>query len=111
MQICAERIKLLIEQSGKSYQELENLTEIKKSSLQRYASGKTVKIPLEAIEKLSKYFDISQEYIMGWDSKNNSPEEIKLSEGEKMLVSLWRHIPEDKQQMVLDMICIALKTK
>jgi len=48
-----------------SYQDLEKLTGIKKSSLQRYASGVTSKVPLEAIEKLSKAFNVSQNYLMG----------------------------------------------
>ena len=131
MQICAERIKLLIEQSGKSYQELENITGIKKSSLQRYASGKTAKIPLEAIEKLSKCFDVPQEYLMGWsdNKKTNTPEKKNLSEGEKMWMELYHRLSKetremlitsldsfdiltpDQQQLALDMIRVALKNR
>lgn len=70
-------IKQLIEESGHSYQELEKLTGIKKSTLQRYASGTTTKIPITAIEKLSKAFNVSPRIIMGWEEdeqkvKNNS---------------------------------------
>lgn len=111
MQTRAERIKLLVEQSGKSYQELEKLTGIKKSSLQRYASGVTAKIPLDVIEKLSKYFGVSQEYLMGWDEEKKTPEEPKLIEGERMLVELFRQVPKDQQELVLQMIEVALKTK
>ena len=110
MSTRSERIKILIEQSGQSYQELEKYTGIKKSSLQRYASGVTAKIPLDVIEKLSKYFNVSQEYLMGWSEsqKNLSPEEPKLTEGEEMLLDLFRRVPEDKQQLVLQMIRVAL---
>jgi transcriptional regulator with XRE-family HTH domain len=82
MSIRSERIKSLIEQSKLTYQELEKVTGIKKSSLQRYASGVTTKIPLDVIEKLSKAFDVSQEYLMGWDEKAKeiSPNEPKLTE-------------------------------
>ena len=105
----SERIKLLIENSGKSYQELERITGIKKSSLQRYASGVTAKIPLDVIEKLSKAFNVSQEYLMGWnDDKKVSPTEAELSEGEKMILDLFRRVPEEKQRMVLEMIRVAL---
>ena len=108
----SERIKLLVEQSGMSYQELEKATGVKKSSLQRYASGTTAKIPLDVIEKLSKYFNVSQKYLMGWDEEEkNSPEEPRLSEGEKMLVDLFRLVPQEKQNMVLEMIRVALRTK
>lgn len=108
MSTRSERIRSLIELSGKSYQELEKHTGIKKSSLQRYASGVTTKIPLDVIEKLSVAFNVSQEYLMGWDEKKSSPSEPRLSEGEKVLLDLFNRVPEDKQQLVLQMIRAAL---
>lgn len=109
MSVRSERIKALIEKSKKSYQELERLTGIKKSSLQRYASGVTTKIPLDVIEKLSKTFNVSQEYLMGWEEKNNSPEEPKLTERERMVLELFRKIPEDRQAEALELLQVALK--
>ncbi len=75
MSIRSERIKALIEQSKQSYQELEKITGIKKSSLQRYASGVTTKIPLDVIEKLANTFNVSREYLLGW-SENEKKERI-----------------------------------
>lgn len=109
MSTRSERIKSLIEQSGRSYQELEKLTGIKKSSLQRYASGATTKIPLDVIEKLSVAFNVSQEYLMGWEEKESSPSEPQLTEGEKLMLELFRKIPEGKQAEALDLLRVALK--
>ena len=109
MSTRSERIKSLIEQSGRSYQELEKLTGIKKSSLQRYASGVTTKIPLDVIERLSIAFNVSQEYIMGWEEKKDSPSEPSLTEGEKMMLELFRRIPEDRQAAALELLRAALK--
>ena len=111
MSIRSERIKALVEKSDLSYQELEKLTGIKKSSLQRYASGATTKIPLDVIEKLSKAFHVSQEYLMGWDEKKDSPSEPQLTEGEKVLLDLFNRVPEDQQQLVLQMIQAALGSR
>ncbi len=131
MSTRSERIKSLIEQSGLSYQELEKKTGIKKSSLQRYASGKTVKIPLDVIEKLSKTFNVSQEYLMGWSDsqKANTPEKPRLSEGERLWMELYHRLShetrkvlitslgsfdrltEDQQQLALELIRVALKNK
>lgn len=114
MSIRNERIKALVEQSGKSYVELEKITGIKKSSLQRYASGVTTKIPLDVIEKLANTFGVSQEYLMGWDEKSkekpqkSSPNELQLTEGEKVLIDLFRRVPEEHQKLVLQMIQAAL---
>ena len=79
----AARIHKLINESGKTYQELEKITGIKKSSLQRYASGVTAKIPLTAIEKLANAFSVSEAYIM-WgqekiEAKQKQPTESELS--------------------------------
>ena len=103
MSTRADRIKSLIEESGKSYQELEKLTGVKKSSLQRYASGVTTKIPLDVIEKLSIAFNVSQEYLMGWEAKENSPSELQLTEGEQMMIDIFRLIPEEQQRVFLEM--------
>lgn len=128
MSTRSERIKLLIEQSGQSYQELEKTTGIKKSSLQRYATGVTTKIPLSVIEKLSNTFGVSQEYLMGWSEnpKKISPTESSLSEGEQIWMELYHRLssetrellihamggfdrlPKDKQKLALQMLRVAL---
>jgi len=73
------RIRQLIEESGKTYQELEELTGIKKSSLQRYVSGVTEKIPLSAIESLANTFNISPAYLMGWEDGREERKEKALT--------------------------------
>lgn len=112
----ADRIRILIEQSGKSYQELESLTGIKKSSLQRYASGVTTKIPLDAIEKLAAAFRVPPAYLMGWSEEMASkakptPNSPQMTEGEALLLGLFRQVPEDQQHLVLQMIRAALNVK
>ena len=109
MSIRSERIKALVEHSGLSYQEIEKLTGIKKSSLQRYASGVTTKIPLDVIEKLAKAFNVSQEYLMGWDEKKDSHTELELSEGEEKILELFRRIPEERQGYALEVLEALLK--
>ena len=109
MSIRSERIKALIDASDLSYQEIEKLTGIKKSSLQRYASGVTTKIPLDVIEKLSNAFNVSQAYLMGWEEKKDSPSEAQLTEGEQLMLELFRKIPEDRQAAALELLKAALK--
>lgn len=109
MSTRSERIKALVDNSGMSYHELEKLTGIKKSSLQRYASGATSKIPLDVIEKLSIAFHVSQEYLMGWDEKNDSPSQPELTEGEKRMLALFRKIPEERQVYALEVLEAFLK--
>lgn len=65
----AARISLAIEKSGLSYPELEKITGVSKSSLQRYATGGTKKIPIECIEKIAEATGTDARYLMGWDSE------------------------------------------
>ena len=111
MSTRSERIKALIEQSGMSYQDLEKLTGVKKSSHPRYAAGDTPKTPLDVTAKLPSAFNVSQAYLMGWDEKKDSPSELQLTEGEEMLLALFNRVPKDKQQLVLQMIRAALSSQ
>ena len=104
MSIRSERIKELVEKSDLSYQELEKLTGIKKSSLQRYVSGATTKIPLDVIEKLSIAFNVSQEYLMGWEEKENNPSEEQLTGVDKELWDALKLIPKEQKVLMLEMI-------
>ena len=97
----AARIKSLIEQSGLSYQELENLTGIKKSSLQRYAAGITAKIPTDVLEKLSVTFNVSPLYLLGLD---DTPPQQKLTDLELQLLQLYRKLPADKQNALIPLL-------
>ena len=64
----AKRISEAIEKSGLSYPELERLTGISKSSLQRYATGVTKKIPIDCIEKIAEATHADARYLMGWEA-------------------------------------------
>lgn len=77
-----KRLKESILKSGYSYAELEKLTGISRSSLQRYANGVTAKIPIDAIQIIAKAVDVDAEYILGWDDKSN-PTNIKNQQDEQ----------------------------
>lgn len=67
-----KRLKESILNSGYSYAELEKLTGISRSSLQRYANGVTAKIPIDAIQTIAKAVGVEAEYIMGWTDSDLS---------------------------------------
>lgn len=66
----AARLREAIERSGLSYPELEKLTGVPKSSLQRYATGVTKKIPIDCIEKIAEVTGTDARYLMGWADKS-----------------------------------------
>ena len=67
MQEICKRLSEAITNSGLSYVDLEKATKIAKSSIQRYASGTTKKIPIEAVQKIASATGASAAWIMGWE--------------------------------------------
>lgn len=71
-----KRINAAIEKSGYIYPELAKITGISKSSLQRYATGETKKVPIDCIEKIAKATNTDSRYLMGWNDNNIESSEI-----------------------------------
>lgn len=75
----ADNLKEAREKSGLSYSELSKLTGIAKSTLQRYETGTTSKIPMDVIDKISIALNISPQQLMGWDKNHKSDQETNES--------------------------------
>lgn len=67
MQGIIERIKERRIELGYSFQDLADLTEMSKSTLQRYETGGIKNIPLDKLKILAKGLRVSPEWVMGWD--------------------------------------------
>ena len=111
---CADRIRIALQIKGMKQADLCQITKIPKSAISQYISG-AFEPKQDRIYLIAKALNVSEAWLMGFDvpieRQNNSPEEPKLSEGEKMLLDLFRLVPEEKQRLVLDMIRVALKPK
>ena len=55
------------------------------------------------LQKIADYFGVTVEYLKGEEKIKNTPDELQLTEGEKMLLNLFRQIPEERQQAFLEM--------
>ena len=74
-------------------------------------------IPQGKIARFAEVLGTTPSFLMGWDDipelnlqlfNDKTPEEPKLSEGEKMLLELFNKVPKEKQELVLQMIRVAL---
>ena len=63
-----ERLNLAIKDSGKTYTELEKITGIAKSSLQRYATYQTDKISIDNFERLATALNVNIKWLLCWDN-------------------------------------------
>lgn len=73
MNDIAVRISKAMSEKKVSYGELNKLTGIPKSALQRYATGETDKIPLDRLELIAEALGVSAEHLIGWDSAPSLP--------------------------------------
>ena len=110
---CADRIKEALTIKGLKQSDLCRLTGIPKSAISQYVSG-AFEPKQDRIYLLSKALNVSEAWLMGLDVPmerqiiKESPSEDSISEGEKMLLDLFRRVPEEQQQLVLQMIRAAL---
>ena len=112
---CAERIKIALHIKGIKQSDLCRLTKIPKSALSQYISG-AYEPKQDRIYLMAQALNVSETWLMGLDVpmerqdkiKSSSPDNIKLTEGEKILLDLFNRVPKDKQRIVLEMIRVAL---
>jgi transcriptional regulator with XRE-family HTH domain len=109
MSTVGENIFMLRKKLGWTQEELANMMGYKsKSTINKIEMGIN-DIPQSKIAQFAEVLGTTPAHLMGWKEENKAlSEEPKLSEGEKALLDLFNRVPEDKQQMVLQMIRAAL---
>ena len=111
---CASRLKKALSIRNMTQAELCEKTKIPKSALSEYIKG-LYEPKQDRVILLSEALNVDPVWLMGFDvpmeeNKKISPDELGLTEGEKVVLDLFRQIPEDQQPMVLAMIRAALCT-
>ena len=107
----AQRIKALRQEKGLTLEQVADVVGVGKSTVRKWETGMIANMRRDKIASLAKALGTTPEYLMGWDEKESSPSEPQLTEGEKVLLDLFNRVPEDKQQLVLQMIRAALGSR
>ena len=109
MSTVGENISLIRKSLGWTQEELARKMGYKsKSTINKIELGIN-DIPQGRILRFAEVLGTTPAHLMGWsEEQKNSPEEPKLTEGEKILLDLFNKVPEDQQQLVLQMILAAL---
>ena len=128
MSTVGDNISIIRKRLGWTQEELANKMGYKsKSTINKIELGIN-DIPQSKIMKFADVLGTTPATLMGWDEdeQKNPPEELKLSEGEKMWLELYNRvsdetkellitmmdsfdkIPTDKQRFVIEMIRVAL---
>lgn len=103
------RIKIARERKDMTLDEVARLCNTTKQTIFKYENEIVTNIPYDKIVLLSNALDVSPSYLFGWDEKESSPSEPVLTEGEKLMLELFRKIPADRQPAALELLRAALK--
>ena len=107
----AQRIKTLRQEKNLTLEQVADVVGVGKSTVRKWETGMIANMRRDKIADLAKALGTTPAYLMGWeeeDEKKDSPSEVQLTEGEKALLDLFNRVPEDQQQLVLQMIRAAL---
>lgn len=115
---CSTRIARALAIRGMRQSELCEKTGIPKSAISQYISGAFLP-KQDRTFLIAEALNVDPVWLMGYDvpmekkeeakQNNISPTEPQLSEGEKLMLELFRLIPEDRQPAALELLRAALK--
>lgn len=105
--IFSSNLKKYMNANDKSRREVCDALGVSYYTLTDWINGK--KYPrMDKVEMLANYFGILKSDLIEDKKGTPSPRITKLTEGEQMLLDLFRQVPEDQQGLVLQMIRAAL---
>ena len=110
----SKKIKKLRLERNMTLEQVATIVGVGKSTVRKWETGMITNMKRDKIALLASALGTTPAYLLGWNESAeqvNTPDELQLTEGESLLIELFRKVPADKQQMVLDMIQIALKTQ
>ena len=114
MKIFAQRLKAAREERNISAIELAEALGINKATIYRYETAEIGKIKQVTINAIADYLGVNPDYLIGASENKRTAKEAEalmadITDAEKSLLELFKRVPVENQQMVLDMIRVALK--
>ena len=108
----SRKIKELRLERRMTLEQVADIVGVGKSTVRKWETGMIANMKRDKIALLAKALGTTPAYLMGWkeeSGKADSPNEPKLTEGEQLLLDLFRQIPEDAQKMYLEVLRASLK--
>ena len=114
VETCGKRIEIALSIRNMKQCDLCKLAHVLKSSLSLYLRG-AYEPKQDRIYSMAQVLSVSEVWLMGYDvpmekERSTNPIEQPVTKSEQLLLDLFRQIPENKQELVLQMIQVALNT-
>ena len=111
-----EKLTILRQERGLNMTEFAKLLGTSKQVIARYEKGENTP-KITTVAHYAEVLGVSLQYLINEDctdkhgKKANSPDQIVLTEGEELLLKLFRQIPEENRALVLEMIRAAVRSQ
>jgi transcriptional regulator with XRE-family HTH domain len=104
---CSVRLARALAIRGMKQSELCEKTKIPKSAISQYLSG-SFEPKQDRLHVIAQALNVDPVWLMGFDVpmekvNETSPSELQLTEGDKMILEVFRLIPEEQQRAFLEM--------
>jgi transcriptional regulator with XRE-family HTH domain len=103
----AKKIKNLRHEKGLTLEQVADVVGVGKSTVRKWETGMIANMRRDKIADLAKALGTTPAYLMGWEDGENKAKKVspyeELTEGEWMLIKMFRQIPEDQQKSFLEM--------
>ena len=107
----AQKIKDLRKEKGLTLEQVASVVGVGKSTVRKWETGMIANMRRDKIAALAKALGTTPAYLMGWkeDDKIIPIDKVELTDEEKLVLQLFRQIPEDRQPEALDLLRVALR--
>lgn len=113
----SSRLQEIMEKKQIKQADLARMTGISRGAVSNYVLGR-YEPKSDIINKFAKALNCSEMWLWGYDvpmareeGRNTPLNETTLTEGEQMLLDLFRQIPDDAQKMYLEVLRASLKNQ
>ena len=105
------KIKRLRTERKMTLEQVATIVGVGKSTVRKWETGMIANMRRDKIALLAQALGTTPAYLMGWNEEEQAPSlnEPHLTEGEEMLLDLFRQLPEDAQKMYLEVLRASLK--
>ena len=104
----SRKIKQLRLAKGMTLEQVADIVGVGKSTVRKWETGMIANMKRDKIALLAQALSTTPAYLMGWEENTHVEHYIQVSEDEQKLLELFRLVPENQQQLVLQMIRVAL---
>lgn len=92
------RLNAVVKEQHLTLQEIEKLTGVGKSTVQRYLTGETTKIPIDFFEKMARITNTPVDYLTCFDKEKIAPIETNRDD----LTEVLKQLSKDNEELVKD---------